>query len=175
MRGFNISIWPFLNRMALLSGGLPPRSTKLPLFLTARTPRACERPTSVLSNEMYASIFGVLIEPVVGDDLHACIVGRRGGGGRGIAVFGDDDQGVDAQEDHVFDLVVLQLFIVVGDLGNDLRALVVAELGEQRRLDRPALGAKSEKERPIFIFAPPCSWAFARSCRPQRRLWQPIW
>ena len=52
MKGFRISIWPVLSRWALLSVGLPPRRTKFPLFLAARTPRAWARPTSTLSKEM---------------------------------------------------------------------------------------------------------------------------
>jgi hypothetical protein len=51
MRGLRTSIWPLRSSRALLSVGLPPRRTKLPLLRADRTPRACARPTSTLSNE----------------------------------------------------------------------------------------------------------------------------
>jgi len=73
---------------------------------------------------------------------------RRGSrGSRRVAVLRHDDQRVHALENHVLDLVVLQLLVVVGNLGDDLRAGVIAELGHERLFHRPALGGEIRERK----------------------------
>ena len=60
---------------------------------------------------------GGLDQAVVGDDLDALLGHRVDRGGQGVTVLGDGDDDLGALGDHVLDLVVLELGVMVGFLG----------------------------------------------------------
>ena len=83
---------------------------------------------------------GGLDQAVVGDDLDALLGDLVDRGGEGVAVFGDGDDDLGALGDHVLDLVVLELGVVVGFLDENVVAGVLEDLGHIVALARPALG-----------------------------------
>jgi hypothetical protein len=89
-----------------------------------------------------AGDLGALDQAVVGDHLHAGVGGLVHRGDDRVAVLGDDDQGLGALGDHVVDLVVLQLDVLVGLLGDHLVALLLEEPAHQHLLVLPALGGE---------------------------------
>ena len=60
----------------------------------------------------------------------------------GVAVLGDGDDDLGALGDHVLDLVVLELGVVVGFLDEDVVAGVLEDLGHLVALAGPALGGE---------------------------------
>ena len=69
-----------------------------------------------------AGDLGALDQAVIGDDLHARIRGLVHRRHNCVAILGNDDQGFHALADHVVDLVVLELDVVVGFLDEDFIA-----------------------------------------------------
>ena len=83
---------------------------------------------------------GGLDQAVVGYDLDAFLGDFVHRGGEGISVLGDGDDDLGALGDHVLDLVVLELGVMVGFLHEDVVAGVLEDLGHVVTLARPALG-----------------------------------
>ncbi len=86
--------------------------------------------------------FRGLDEPVVGNNFHTGIGGLVNRGHNRIAVFCNDNQGLDALADHVVNLVVLEFDIMIGFLADNLVAFFFQEFAHQNFFVLPALSCE---------------------------------
>ena len=96
---------------------------------------------------------GGLDQAVVGDDDDALLSGFAGGRGCGVAVLSDDDESLDALRDHIVNLVVLQLHVVSGFLGDHFIAFFFQQFRHHVIFDLPALGGEVRERQADLGFA----------------------